>query len=149
VRQLQADPRGEVTPGGPLTAVSWLATPDRAEVMAPYAALFVSSTCQTCAGRVPAILAGIGSGSVPLLLVTDEPVPAWEPLPVGAAWVVDAQAPERFAVPAYPWLIAVGADGLVTDSFAVGGDDDVDRVIDLVARPVVARATAWSEGGGS
>lgn len=149
VRQLQAEPRGQGGPAGPQTAVSWLAGPDGVRLPAPYTALFVSSSCTTCAGRVPAVLAGLagaGTADVPLLLVSDLPVRAWEPLPAGVSWVIDPGAAERFGVPAFPWFLSVDPDGLAGETFPVGGPDDVDQVLAVVRAAAVAPDAARAGG---
>ena len=111
----------------------------------PYVALFVAPGCASCKRVVPAVAETVstrGDGTVPVFIVSDRAYSS-EPVVGGHAvtWLVDQEAAQRFGIPAFPWLVAVGAEGNPTDH-AVAHDPH-----DVTERVKNASPTVLSEEG--
>ena len=99
----------------------------------PYIALFVTPGCGSCKRALRSVAEALSScehRTAPVFIVSDRDYAADLVIGLGAVtWLVDREAAKRFGVPAFPWLVAVDADGNATAHQVAHNPDEVNEQI--------------------
>ena len=132
-RALHSLVRGRPAAAAPEPLIGELLSEDGDVIDPPYIALFVTPGCASCKQVLRAVAETLSSPedrTVPVFIVSDhdyasDAVIGWDTV----TWLVDREAAQRFGIPAFPWLVAVDADGNATAHQVAHNPDEVTEQI--------------------
>ena len=110
---------------------------DGRRVVEPYIAVFTLDDCRHCEAVVSTVVSASTSIN-PILTIAivgdeihqDSSVDRASPL---LEWIVDPTAATRFNIPAFPWLVAVNADGDIVDDGVIANPRDAISRMEAVS----------------